>query len=153
MANVTKQLHIQEQQVSPGVYAGVVEFQMDFSSFTQTATTEAMTIPEFPANAIPLKARIAIGAYFTGGGVTACTAQIGDSGDPNGLMAAVNVFDTTSLATWTGTAGVEAEYGSTGPSEESAYAPEILFTTTTANVDDLTAGFLTGQIFYKRYDQ
>jgi hypothetical protein len=152
MADVTSAKQY-EQKIAPGVYMGYVEFTVDESALTAAATTEALDIA-FPANAYPLYAGLAIGAYFTGGSVTAVTAQLGDAGDPNGILAALNVFDTTSLATWTGTGGVEVEYGSTGPAAdgESAYAPQILFTSTTDNVVNLTAGFLSGRIFYKRYD-
>jgi hypothetical protein len=152
MANVSAS-RLTEQKIAPGVYAGVLEFDVLEGALTAAATTEALTIPGFPSDAIPLHAEIAIGTFFTGGSATAVTAQIGDSGDPNGLLAALNVFDTTSLGDWTvGTLGVEAEYGSTGPALESAYAPEILFTATTDDVADLTAGKLSGRIYYKRYD-
>ncbi len=145
-----------ERDVGGGQFFGWVESTFTVADLTTASATEAESIANFPADAYPLRADIIIGEYFTGGAATAVTAQIGDTGDPNGLVAAVNVFDTSTVGSSLQNAGeltdgVEAEYGSTGPSLEAAYAPEVLFTVTTDTADDLTAGQLTARVYYKRY--
>ena len=151
MANVGSS-QIYEQSVGDRSF-GYIEFRVTSDDLTAAALTEALDVPGFPANAYPLFAQLNVGQFFTGGSVSAATVQLGDAGDPDGLAVSLNVLDTTSLGDWgVATAGVEAEYGSTGPSLESAFAPQLLVTTVTANVDQLTTGVLHGRIYYKRYE-
>jgi len=140
-----------ETQIDAVHIEGYVEFRVVHGDLTAGATTEALDIPNFPARAYPLRGRLLVGAYFTGGGATTCTAQLGDSGDPNALVEALDVFSTTALGSWTLTLtqGVQAEGASTGYVYEAAYAPQILFTCS-GNVSILTTGHLTGQIHYRR---
>lgn len=136
---------------NPHVLWGYVEGTVGHATLTAEDTSEALDVDNFPANAIPLHAIVTVGAYFTGGSVSDTDVEIGDSGDPNGLLTATNIFDGTKGSPIVA-AGVEAEGGSTGPVLESAYSPQVLVTTTSDNVVNLDAGFLTFRIYYKRFD-
>ena len=136
------------------LYRGYVESVITIADLDAAATTDTVALPTLPTNSFPLFAAFNVGAYFTGGTISAMTAQYGDAGDPNGYLAALNVFDTTALGSWTvATLGVEAEYGSTGPAlEATAYAGLVLFTATGDDVDQATTGHLTCRQYYKRYE-
>lgn len=96
----------------------------------------------FPGNAFPANVRIN-GCYikritdFAGGAITALTVQVGDTGDPNGLLTATSVFT-----------GVGAGYTETTAAAqfaqrlETAFVPTLTLTSTTANLTALTAGRL-----------
>ena len=130
---------------------GHLDYTLTIADLTAAATTQAVTLAGFPADAFPLEVQVSVNEFFTGGAITAVTLQIGDAGDPNGLMAALNVFAVTGTDDFSvGTDGVEAEYGSTGPARESAYAPEALFTSTTDDVDAATAGRVHIRLYYKQ---
>ncbi len=66
-------------------------------------------IGALPPGAVYLGRSFKITTYFTGGSATAVTMALGSgaAGDPDQLMAATNVFDTTTTAVWLkGTDGV-----------------------------------------------
>lgn len=73
---------------------------------------------------------------FAGGAVNACTLELGDTDDPNGLVTASNVFTgvTTGVSVATPSA---AQYALRF---ESAYLPVATLRTTNGNVSALTAG-------------
>lgn len=73
---------------------------------------------------------------FAGGTVNACTLELGDTGDPNGLVTASNVFTgvTTGVSVATPSA---AEYALRF---EAAYLPVATIRTTAGNVSALTDG-------------
>jgi len=73
---------------------------------------------------------------FSGGAVSACTLELGDTGDPNGLVTASNVFTgvTTGVSVATPAA---AEYALRF---EASFLPVATIRTTSANVSALTAG-------------
>jgi hypothetical protein len=79
---------------------------------------------------------------FSGGAVSACTAELGDTGDPNGLVTASNVFTGATANAPIVTASA-AEYALRS---ESGYLPTLTLRTTTANVSALTAGRLLARI-------
>lgn len=131
---------------------GVIDFWTDAASLTAAAVAEALDIPGFPADARPMAGRLNLGEFFDDGGSASCTAELGDAGDPNALLLALNVFDTTAIGDWTvASAGVQSEDGATGPVEEAAYLPQLLVTAD-VNVVLLTVGKIAGTIWYVRYD-
>lgn len=105
------------------------------------ATTYAINLNTlFPRNAFPADVDILAGtkcrliAAFAGGAISDFDVELGDSGDPNGLMSAFDVFGTAaSYNTDPAAAEYDRHY-------ESAFAPELLWTSTGANIDQLTAG-------------
>lgn len=116
-----------------------------FADITAAALGRLGQSGDFPANvwinvAPPYIRRI---TAFAGGAVSACTAEVGDTGDPNGLVTATNVF--TGASAGIVTTPSAAEYGARF---EAAYAPTITLRTTTANVSVLTAGELEVVIPY-----
>ncbi len=131
----------------------VCEFTVTHADLTAAATSEALDVPGFPANIYPLRGRELIGEYFTDGVAaiaTTCTAELGDAGNPDGLVASLDVFSTTALASWdVATDGAEAEYGTLAL--EASYAPQVLITSD-VNVDTLDQGILHGKIYYKTYE-
>jgi len=119
-------------------------FAIDFSDLGSGAT-DAISITGFPANAIPIAAAVEVDTAFTvgGGDTTGLTLQIGDAGDPDGKLAALDLVGVA--AGWTAHApGVEH------PSFEKAWSPEALFTATggSTELDHVDAGALTVHIWY-----
>lgn len=124
----------------------VFKFSLDPSDLTAAATTEAVDISTddegnaFPANALVIGASVDVNTAFTGGTVSACTVQVGDTADPNELLVATSCFTATGF-TWD--PGVYTPF-----SLEAAYAPEALVTATGDNVDAITAGLMVIRIYY-----
>jgi hypothetical protein len=146
---------VYEQEVDgTGVVFGYVETTVGFADFEAEATSDTVSMVGFPANAFPLRGELNPGDYFTDsptGTISAATLEMGDTNDPNGIVTALNVFDTVTEGAWQGTAGVEAEYGSTGCVFEAAYAPILTLRLTSENCDTLTTGHATARLYYKRY--
>lgn len=122
----------------------VWELLITIGDFTGAAATSqeldlAVVYPDFPfpedvwlepgAHIVPVTA-------FSGGAVSASTLELGDTGDPNGLVTASNVFTgvTTGVSVATPAA---AEYALRF---EAGYLPVATIRTTTDNVSALTAG-------------
>lgn len=124
----------------------VFKFTLEPSDLTAAATTEAVDIStddagvSFPANARVIGATVDCTTAFTGGSVSACTVQVGDTVDPNELLAATSIFTATGF---TDDPGVYTPF-----SLEAAYAPEALVTATGDNVDAITAGRAVIRIYY-----
>lgn len=88
----------------------------------------------FPANVVrcsPCK----VWVELEGDGATTIAVEVGDTGDPNGLLTTSNVHNSGS-GVWLASTPSAAEYARR---IESAYIPTLSITTTTENVDDLTA--------------
>ena len=62
------------------------------ADLTAAATAENIALSGFPANSIIVGACLELDTDFSGGSVSAITAEIGDAGDTNELAAAVDVF-------------------------------------------------------------
>lgn len=93
----------------------------------------------FPSNVIRLDCTYQkLATAFAGGAVSACTGEIGDAGDTDGLLTATNIFTGASTAR-ANTVGA-AENASRN---EEAFVPTYRIVATTANVNALTAGALT----------
>ena len=153
MANVGSQYKFEQaDKTNPHVIWGYIEWVVTHADLTAAAVTEALDVSDFPADAMPLHSHSVVAEYFTGGTVSACTQEVGDAGDPNGLQTSHNVFDTTVIAEIQHAPGVEAEGGATGPVLEAAYVPQVLFTAVGDNVVNLGAGRASGRVHYKRFD-
>ena len=120
------------------------EVTITHADLTDADTSQAIDLAtDDNGNAFPVDCQI-VGAFirvdtdFSGGSVSALTCQVGDAGDPDELITATSVF--------TGASNVKplSANGAAGlPRWEAAYAPEALFTSTTDNLVNLTAGSLT----------
>ena len=107
------------------------------------ATAQAIDLNvAFPALQFPLnvqcgEAYIRRTTDFAGGSITAMTAQVGDAGDPNGLVTAVDVF--------TGAAATASHSGTVAAAEyamhvELAFVPLLTLSTTGDDLDQLEPG-------------
>src|SRR4051812_29924779 len=69
---------------------------LGFADYTaNAATTGVANVVVLPANAVVADAFAKAGANFTGGAISAVTAQLGYSGTTNALLAATSVFTGT----------------------------------------------------------
>lgn len=111
----------------------------DFTGDADTDQTLDLNVL-YPANAFPANVLRLSGAYlridtgFSGGAVTDVDFEVGDAGDPNGLLTITPGF--------TGDEGLfttpaAAEYAAR---IETAFAPTLRVVTTTANVSELDTG-------------
>jgi hypothetical protein len=107
------------------------------------ATSQEISLnAAFPASAFPANMQVGE-AYikritdFAGGSISALTVQVGDTGDPNGLLTATSVF-TGVGAGYTATVAA-AEYAM---HPEAAFVPTLTLTATADDLDTITAGRL-----------
>ena len=125
---------------------------VDTSDLTAGAGNQEVTLLDdaglgFPKNSVIVGAYFEVDVLFGGGAVSDCTATLGDTGDPNGLILAVDVF--TDSATGTGrqfSNGVQID--NENLPFEAAFLPVCDITTTGANVTALTAGSLVVHVWY-----
>lgn len=119
------------------------ECTLTHASFTAALQSEAVACPNFPEDVYVLGGNCVLGTEFSGGGTTACDAELGDAGDPDGLMTSTDVF------TGAGT-GVKSNDGvEVGVHTEAAFSPTLTLTVDGAHtVADLDAGSITVQIPY-----
>ena len=113
------------------------------ADLTAAATTQTIAIT-FPAKSYPLLGRVVVQSDFSGGAVSALTVQLGDA-DTDGLMTALSVFTGVANDVVLGADGVEAMWSSV---EEASYSLGALFTATSDNLVNLTAGSLTAYVTY-----
>lgn len=97
----------------------------------------------FPANVMREAAVFRVLTNFTGGLISAVTAEGGDAGDPNGLIDAQSVFATAGTVIGTPAA---AEYL---PRPEASFIPTLTLRTTGANVSAHTGGRLLYGILFR----
>lgn len=115
------------------------------SEFTPAAATSQeidlnVTYPTkpFPANVTRMPgAFIRVKTPISGGVISAATAELGDTGDPNGILTASNVF--TGAAELVPSTPAAAENIARF---EAAYAPTLTIRLTGANMTAITAGRL-----------
>ncbi|MFZ5896822.1 MAG: hypothetical protein ACOY0T_37545 [Myxococcota bacterium] len=104
---------------------------------------QAIALGTLPPGAIVLGRASVLSEYFTGGGATAVTMQFGTAADPDAVMSATNVFDTTAQnVPLQGVAGV----GPLGP-----YSGELQATFTPDgghNLNALNAGSVLVEIYF-----
>lgn len=92
----------------------------------------------FPANVMRATPFLYLAEVFAGGTVNACTVEMGDANDPNGLHTAVNVWTGATLGYLANTVSA-AEYA---PRFEASFIPSITIRTTAGNIAALTTGEL-----------
>lgn len=119
------------------------QLQVEHSDLTAAATTESVDIgAAFGAGVVVVGAYLDVTTLFSGGSVSAITAEVGiKGGDTNSIVDAMDVF--TGAAT-----GIKTAYGVGPAGYYGAITPAILFTATGDNVVNLTAGDLTVTIIY-----
>lgn len=99
-----------------------------------------------PPNAVVLGRSVNINTFFTGGAATAVTCALGTgaAGDPDSIMAALNVFDTT-------TNDIPVQ-GTSGVSPVGPYSGASIYAQFDCDAGHallgLTAGELTVEIYY-----
>jgi len=122
-----------------------VEQTITHTDLDAAATTQAIAVAGFPANAAPLFAEIKRNAVFAGGSASAVAITVGDAGAANELLTTTSVFTGQTLNTWVQTTGAALN----GKFQrEAAYAPLVTFTATDDDVDNLTTGSVTVRIYY-----
>lgn len=115
----------------------------DFSGVAATAGNLTLGAAHgfvFPANTLIGAAPtvVYVTTPFTGGSISAITAEVGDAGDTDELLAAVSVFSGTG---WK--AAVQGVKIGAVDRYEAAYAPVVRLAATGGNLSTLTAGNLT----------
>lgn len=139
---------IHQNYVAGGVpenLAGVrkVSQTITHADLTDADTAQDIAIDGVPANAIPLAATAYLTTAFSGGTVSAIVAEVGDAGDPNGLMTSTDVF-TGAAVGHKHAPGAEI----TTQTRKSSWAPIVRFTSTDDNLVNLTAGSVTVTLYY-----
>lgn len=127
-----------------------VELVVQDEDLTTGGTTQAIAMPTLPVNSVPLFATCNVEEGWTvgGGDATALTAQVGDSGDPDEYLTALDLVGVATGETQLG--GNGARVG-TFALEAAAYAPEVLFTASggaSPLVTDADAGQLRVRLYY-----
>jgi hypothetical protein len=151
-------IHKQSQSIQ-GATIGRAIVQLAASDLSGTAAlTKTFTFAELaalrnkagswviPAYASIVSAQVVRLTDFSGGTVATMTIDVGDAGAPTELIAAADLF-TGAKATLAVT-NVEL---ATAQYEATAYAPQIVLTSTVGNLDELTAGRCEIAIFYRAY--
>lgn len=119
-----------------------VSFDLDYSSFTATATAETITVANLPAGSIVMGIVMENNEAWTGGSASAATIEFGTTGDDDKYLSATDVFSSPS--------GV---FDSSGilflPGGPGTVTPfKATLRTTGDDVENLTAGNLTVKILY-----
>jgi hypothetical protein len=121
-------------------YHQIISFDSSFLTLP-AATTYAIDMNAVVAqNSFPSNVDILAGTKFrlieafAGTGITDFDVEVGDAGDPNGLVTITDVFGETPAYFTTPAAAEYADHYAP------AFAPEVLWTATGANVSALTAG-------------
>lgn len=99
---------------------------------------------ELPDGSYVLGAGVKVRTPFSGGSVSALTVSLGDSGDPDELLTASDVYGASS-GDWLETGGAYTPW-----TRESDYAVIATFASTGDNVDQLTAGEIEVWIAYAK---
>jgi len=123
------------------------EYQLTLDGTTATASTLNTILSgvgEFPANMRILAAEFELIEVFAGGSVSACTAEAGDAGDPNGYITALDVFTGVTVGLLADAFG--AEIDNENARLETALEPSITLRSTGGNTDTLTTGKLRYRI-------
>ena len=143
-------LHFQQNSIidQSGASAGKITKQIQHSDLTGAATTETEAFDsQIPARSLVLGCFIDVTTLFSGGSVSACTVKIGDAGDDDRLLTASDVF--TGAATGVRIASGAGLTGVASPHfYKTATTINAIFTSTTDNVVNLSAGDLTAEIWY-----
>lgn len=121
------------------------EWRITHDDLTAAATSEAIALTGFPANAAPIFAEVKVETDFAGGSASAATVVVGDAGATNELLTSTNIFTGVQNTAWIQTTGATLN---SDFQREAAYAPIATVATTDDNVVNLTAGSLLVRIYY-----
>jgi hypothetical protein len=121
---------------------------------TTHAVSQAIVLAGFPTNAIVTRAIVELDEVFANAiaGVASCAVEIGDAGDPNGIMETASIFTGVALGWVSGALGAEG----IKTTWETAYAPLLTLTVDGGHfVDDLSSavngtGELVVHIWYRK---
>lgn len=140
----------------PNIQVGLSLFwkvRFSYTSLTDADTSQALDLntiagtgKEFPANVLIKNVFAYLHTTFDGGATSELTIQVGDTGDPNGLVLAKSIHeDATGVVGWQQFGyGVELFSTNTlGPRPEAAFVPEALMTSTGGNLNAHTSGNIT----------
>lgn len=117
------------------------------ADLTDAATSQSIAFDDtLPAGTVVLGSGFTLRTEFSGGSSTSCTADIGDAGDPNGWIAAADVF--TGAGTGIKNPSGGAYLSASCDVQAAARAPAVLITSD-VNVDTLTAGELEAWLVVK----
>ncbi|KKL92166.1 hypothetical protein LCGC14_1887410 [marine sediment metagenome] len=121
-----------------------------FADLAVAATT--LVVPfddEIPAGAIVVAASIDLPTDFAGGAISAATVDVGDA-DADRFINLTNIFTGAGpLTDSQADPGVGLDRSLAGDAIiPAAVTPDLLFTSTTADLDALTAGAMTANIYY-----
>lgn len=130
-----------------------VEGRIDAADLTDADTSQDIAVSFWPANAFKRHAQVMIAQDFedaTPSLLTNMAVTIGDTADPDGLMASLEAAEaqTPTEGTWQGTLGAEANDGAL----ESAYSPFVRFVSTAANLDTVDEGTLHVRLYGYKVD-
>lgn len=123
------------------------EFQLTLSADASTSTVLNTVLADYAPiwpNIFVLGAVLELVEAFAGGSVSACTAELGDAGDPNGFITATDVFTGAAVGLLAPTLGVEID--NENARFESAFEPTLTLTATGGNTNTLTAGKVRASI-------
>lgn len=139
----TVSLHFKHQSVLPGG-GGLQDLKLtfDFAALSAAALTKTLPIPSVPSSLSPVVAAVDVTTAFAGAGIGTLGLEVGDTADPNGILASVDL-----LTTGVKGVGGAAYIGSV----QNAMAPEVLATAIGANLDQLTQGEATVTISYRKW--
>ncbi len=132
--------------------AGVrkISKQVTIADLVVAATTSVVAMDdEIPAGATIVAASVDLPTDFSGGAVSAMTVDVGDA-DPNLLLTLVDIFTAAGpLVESQLSPGVAFDGTSAGQAIMAAATTlDLLFTSTTADLDALTAGDCTVNVYY-----
>lgn len=142
---------LEESKTFRGMHIQFAAWEVRYSDLSGIAATAGnVTLSAthgftFPANVLIGVAPtiIYVDTPFTGGSISAITAEVGDSGDTDELLAAVSVFSGTG---WK--AAVQGVKVGAVERFEASYAPVVRFSATGANLSATTAGKLRLMVPY-----
>lgn len=117
------------------------------TNLSTAATTIVVSFASaLPASAILVGGRLRVTTALTGGAVTALTAQVGSTANPDMILDTGNVL-ITGTAVDRAAAG-DLFDGTLAPYPQAAFTPVVTVTSTGANLSALTAGAATAYVYY-----
>ena len=141
---------ISEVEVAPGHWKGRAFWTSEYSDLDAEATTDTVDLDGLPSTAVNIVGKIVPIVEYAGGAVSAATCSMGTrGGDVDGVVTAVDVFTGATLGTAQGTAGVLAGVVASSPVTTTL---ALTVTTTTADVDECTAGKVGAVVWYDRFE-
>lgn len=145
-----------QPQTFQGVTHGRAIVRLRYTALASEASlTKTFTLAELrgsrgystiPAQALITDAQVIRHTDFVGGAITAVTVSVGDAGAPTELINAADVFTGAKA-----TNDIEMSVISPAAYEQTAYGAQVVITSVTANLDELTAGDCEIAISYRSF--